>query len=77
MFLRRSGAILGCMSAEQPLAGRHQRLLDWDEVELPDENADVAGTDAARSASADAKKAKEEPQSRLEKLRSILNRKIG
>lgn len=63
------------MSAEQPLAGRHQRLLEWDEVELPDENADVAAAQAAPSAQA--KKAGEEPQSRIEKLRSILNRKIG
>lgn len=63
------------MSAEQPLAGRHQRLLEWDEVELPDENADVAAAQAAPSARA--KKAGEEAQSRMEKLRSILNRKIG
>ena len=63
------------MRAEQPLAGRQQRLLEWDEVELPDENADVAAAQAAPSGQA--KKAGEEPQSRIEKLRSILNRKIG
>lgn len=67
--------MLGGMSADQPLAGRHQRLLEWDEVELPEEKAPASS--AAPTPAATAKKGKEEPASRMDRLRSILNRKIG
>ena len=55
--------------------GRHQRLLDWDEVELPSETA-TAPEETPQVAKA-AAPAKAAPQGRMDRLRSLLGRKSG
>lgn len=64
------------MSADQPLAGRHQRLLEWDEVDLPKEQSPKEQAESPASLGAQAK-VKAEPTKPMSKLKSLLNRKLS